>query len=31
MFAALLSALATTGNYTTNALISIASVWGWNG
>jgi hypothetical protein len=31
MFAALLSALAATTDYTTRAVISFASVWGWGG
>ena len=31
MFAALLSALATTTDFTTSALMSIANVWSWNG
>ncbi|GAA2034548.1 hypothetical protein GCM10009740_26460 [Terrabacter terrae] len=31
MFAALLSALATTTDFTSNALIAIANVWSWNG
>jgi hypothetical protein len=31
MFAALLSALASTTDFTTNALASLASIWGWNG
>ena len=31
MFAALLSALASTTDFTTNALISVASIWSWGG
>jgi len=31
MFAALLSALATTTDFTSNALFAIANVWSWNG
>ncbi len=31
MFAALLSALATTNDYASRAVISFASIWGWGG
>ncbi len=30
MFAALLSALASTTNFTANALTSLANIWSWN-